>query len=770
MIAFALVSVTFALSLSTNVDAADRSPINPFAVDAVETSTPPLSSATSTPAFSINLPLIYESGPPPVELLDAWTSNAEGKKLHAFLPGEILAYTSEGMNNLNQPIDANFELIQFGPSGETLIYSDTLTLDPGPWQQSFLSTTQIDTGVYTTTTRLTYEYHKKVTSSLATYHVVNPPSGVITYIGHGFDRCYIPTVEQMGTWWDKSPYSVFNLYIGGIHFACDDQPLDAVWVQEVARQGWKFILTWVGPQAPCTGFKYRMSWNKEAAYIQGKIEALGAAEAALNLGFLGDQVIFYDVEGYSADSSCRTAVSSFMLGWTEQLNELGIKAGGYGSPCRSYIADWANNDPPPEDVWIAHWSYPTSDWNYDSQATVFGAPCLDDDLWANHRRIKQYTGGHKETWGGVDLTIDSNVLDGEITALEVPASALATNAQPDILNLSGPPIREMDLLSPTSGWVLTGDRLLLTMDGGAEWQDVTPQGLIPLDAAFNELFNAWVVGWHAETAKLAVARSTDGGFNWQSTPLLGYSQDDLPAVEAAYLNVLDENTAWAALKLPSSSSFSLGRLFVTQDGGQTWQERSLPTGAAVLFLDALNGWTAGGAAGNQLYHTQDGGFTWQLQGLELQPGVQATVGLPHFSDRENGWLPVAVIKPDGTRLELYTTQDGGRTWGQDTTADTLVAGEPISLSAEIFVSALPEQADSLVTVYQNLPSDTVLVKFNDDLHGWATIQQGSCQGDKSSASAEPLTCQQTWQLLATEDGGRTWREITPISSFTQLDT
>jgi len=33
-------------------------------------------------------------------------------------------------------------------------------------------------------------------------------------------------------------------------------------------------------------------------------------------------------------------------------------------------------------------------------------------MWASHQRIRQYRGGHDETWGGVKLNVDSNGDDG----------------------------------------------------------------------------------------------------------------------------------------------------------------------------------------------------------------------------------------------------------------------------------------------------------------------------------------------------------------------
>ena len=56
-----------------------------------------------------------------------------------------------------------------------------------------------------------------------------------------------------------------------------------------------------------------------------------------------------------------------------------------------------------------------------------------------------------------------------------------------------------------------------------------------------------------------------------------------------------------------------------------------------------------------------------------------------------------------------------------------------------------------------------MLDFAGDLSGWAIAAAGDCQGEKGAASldGEPLRCIQVWRLLATSDGGQTWREITP---------
>ena len=59
----------------------------------------------------------------------------------------------------------------------------------------------------------------------------------------------------------------------------------------------------------------------------------------------------------------------------------------------------------PTPVWIANWN---------GVESVFGDPYVSDSVWPNHQRVHQYKGGHKETWGGVTINIDSNVVDGPV--------------------------------------------------------------------------------------------------------------------------------------------------------------------------------------------------------------------------------------------------------------------------------------------------------------------------------------------------------------------
>jgi hypothetical protein len=543
-------------------------------------------------------------------------------------------------------------------------------------------------------------------------------SSVVIANGQGFDNCKPLSVDGMQKWWDSSPYSTVNIYLGGISALCPFNQLDFEWYSQVAKQGWSFILTWAGPQSPhgcpkdCK-FRYPMSTEPEITYLEGRLEALYAVEAAQELGFKGQLVIYYDVESYSgADEETREAVAEFIRGWTEQLHELGHIAGAYGAACTSYVVDWAFNDPPLDEVWIAKWN---KEYVYDPDASVYNTICLDTDgqppiFWVNHQRIKQYTGPHDENWGGLTVKIDSNVLDGKVNALFghppeknfQPSSAIQNAPQPHLATADL--LRNMQLISPATGWVLRENQLLWTTNAGHSWQEITPlePGEI-LDVHFNDPRQGWLVSRQplgAGTASLEFFRTTDGGQHWSTVTFDGFTPAETLEIASASFEFLDEHIGWLVLKLHSGINFSFGRLLATIDGGTTWQERELPLGEAVVFRDEFHGWTAGGPL-DQVYLTEDGGLSWVLSGN--------TASAEQMS---------------------------------------LLAGEKLHLAGEP-------------------PQDTLILELVGEQNGWALVQEASCTGFKPRPGesippgAEPLHCTSLNHLLSTADGGASWTDITP---------
>ena len=223
-------------------------------------------------------------------------------------------------------------------------------------------------------------------------------------------------------------------------------------------------------------------------------------------------------------------------------------------------------------------------------------------------------------------------------------------------------VRGFDLLTADDGWLWQGQQLFVTRDGGAQWNEITPpdvkvaalQAVFFVDAA-----HGWVVTSRADAdgqAALTLDRTSDGGRTWQSaTPVLFEAGDPDAFISSVSLFFLDTQTGWLATKRATGSSFSLGALFGTRDGGQTWTRLTIPLGEPVYFATPDIGWTAGGPAGDQLYRTSDGGRSWAAQTLAESMGERRAIHLPHFDNARDGLLPVVVATEAGTRVDEYTS-------------------------------------------------------------------------------------------------------------------
>ena len=230
------------------------------------------------------------------------------------------------------------------------------------------------------------------------------------FSGYGFDACTAPSLEAMDAWL-ASPYRAIGIYLGGSNRACADGNLTPAWVNSVRATGWNLLPLWVGRQSACVSQKGLELIGSGSAGSQGKAAADNAAARAAYFGLEAGSPIYYDMEGYTPTASCTLAVQRFVGAWTNELHVKGYAAGVYGS-AGSTIRDLVSmledgTDGVPDNIWIARWN---------GIETVFGEPEVSDEYWNNHQRVHQYRGGHKETYGGVTINIDSNYVDGAVVA------------------------------------------------------------------------------------------------------------------------------------------------------------------------------------------------------------------------------------------------------------------------------------------------------------------------------------------------------------------
>ncbi|GAA4756522.1 hypothetical protein GCM10023350_47660 [Nocardioides endophyticus] len=258
------------------------------------------------------------------------------------------------------------------------------------------------------------------------------------FTGYGFDQCQAPSQAKMDRWLASSPFLAVGIYIDGNSRACRNQTyLDATWVSTQLANGWRLLPITLGPQASCQprfpryddDFKISPKANANGTFStalqQGIAQASQSVAAATALGIAPGSTLWYDLEGFDHNNTnCRESALSFLSGWTQQLHALGYVSGVYSSAGSGIKAlDDARVTRPtafvlPDQIWIARW---------DGIASTT-TPYIRNSGWKPHARIKQYQGGHNETWGGVTINIDRNYLDlgqGSVAPREVYCGGIA---------------------------------------------------------------------------------------------------------------------------------------------------------------------------------------------------------------------------------------------------------------------------------------------------------------------------------------------------------
>ncbi len=243
--------------------------------------------------------------------------------------------------------------------------------------------------------------------------------GAIT--GYGFDQCLAPTQSTMDRWLETSPFLAAGIYISGDSRGCRSQPnLTPSWIRHQLHRGWRLLPITLGPQASCHPSFPRYSDDHtidptaghggryDRARSMGRHEAEKTVGVARDLGLRPGSTLWYDLEGFdSTNTACRESALAFLSGWSYRLHELGWVSGVYSSASSGLKAlDDARVSRPdaftlPDRIWIARW---------DGVANT-STSYLREDGWRPNSRMKQYQGGHPETWGGTTIQIDSNYLD-----------------------------------------------------------------------------------------------------------------------------------------------------------------------------------------------------------------------------------------------------------------------------------------------------------------------------------------------------------------------
>jgi len=231
--------------------------------------------------------------------------------------------------------------------------------------------------------------------------------------GYFFDTCTAPSLTALAAWRGRSPYTGVNIYFGGRNRGCAQPNLTATWVRSATAAGWSLVPTYFGDQPFCVFGTKPYRYTASGAAARGAADGADAVANARALGLLPGSALYADVEHYDrAAAGCTTAVRTYVSEWTRALHRAGFLAGIYAhqdSGVRDLAASYLSTTlARPDAIWMARW---------DGVATTTNWPTAGNTLWAEWQRAKQYRGDHNETWGGVTINIDSNLIRGPVATV-----------------------------------------------------------------------------------------------------------------------------------------------------------------------------------------------------------------------------------------------------------------------------------------------------------------------------------------------------------------
>ena len=463
-----------------------------------------------------------------------------------------------------------------------------------------------------------------------------------TFKGYGFDACTAPSSETMQAWRTASPYRAIGIYFGGNNRGCTQKNLTADWVREQVTAGWKLLPLYVGPQAACRKVSSRKILIDNAdAEAQGRLTASDAVVQATALGLAPQSVLIYDLEAYpTGDAACRRGVLAFMKGWTSRLHDLGYLSGFYSS-VSSGVADQVAN--------YAKAGYVRPDYldfaRWDNVETV-SDPKIPDTAWSPRRRMKQYRGGHQETWGGVTINIDNDYVDFAM----LPSATFADfngNSWSDVLvrnSVSG----FLHIYPGNGSTVSPADRRKLS----AGWKSMNA---IVRIGDLNKDGHEDVVARHTN-GKLWFYPGTGSGFARRTKLATKWGRmREITAIgdlnNDGYPDLLAIQKSNNKLYLyPGRPGAKLGARSVVSGG---WKGRSELAGTGDFNRDGFPDLVARNNANGvlHLYHGRKGGFSRQRRIGTGWSAMRSVVGVGDF-DRD-GYVDLAAIRKRDSGLMLY---------------------------------------------------------------------------------------------------------------------
>lgn len=361
-------------------------------------------------------------------------------------------------------------------------------------------------------------------------------------------------------------------------------------------------------------------------------------------------------------------------------------------------------------------------------------------------KVSNEVGSSRETRTKVAITNLANVRGLDCTGT-ASSGWCWQNPRP-----TGNRVNSVFFLNATTGW-RGGDNgeVFKTTDGGTTW---VRQSTGISASIFGIRFLNATTGW-ATGAYGAVLRTTDGGATWSvaKLPDAQYGGADLSTITA-----LDAKTVYLGRTLTNGGTGYYG-LYVTKDGGATWQSISNVPHA---ITSASKFWALQYDA---ISTSQDGGASYTSV-LSLKPPT----GYSYF-DSANLWAlddkrALAYTRVTGFDLTnirwtyvdtVYTTVDGGVNWSK-----AELTGAATSLSIQRILDISADGSVILASAYNGL------LRSADGGKTWTTLPGPSVDYysvSYASLGNGEIAASGYAGLWLSKDGGQTWTKLaTPTKS------
>ncbi|HEV2764692.1 MAG TPA: YCF48-related protein, partial [Pyrinomonadaceae bacterium] len=213
---------------------------------------------------------------------------------------------------------------------------------------------------------------------------------------------------------------------------------------------------------------------------------------------------------------------------------------------------------------------------------------------------------------------------------------------------AGDAVNDIYFRDKEDGYVLAGNRVLITDDGGHTWRESGKFLPSAFGGALPELYSVrftskkrgWIVGSVSRRDTVVdslILSTTDGGQNWTRQRVA--SRDEL-----IHLDFSGDKRGWIV--------GAGGSVMHTRDGGETWARQSTNTRATLYHVDFRNerdGWIVGERG--TILRTVNGGETW----TPSPSPVRSTLLSVEFVTDDDGWAV-------GRGGVILRSGDGGLTW------------------------------------------------------------------------------------------------------------